>query len=571
MRDLDKPAVVARRGVFAKPTLSGSWVALLFWWQALTPTLIPRSWQIQVFIGAVCLAIGYGIGGLIGRGIQRLLERSGRVTGDAVRRGPWIVLTAAWLVALLFGATRWLAWQNEQREFMGMEPVVWPDGVLMSALSLLCGALLVILGRVISKLVAAATQPIHRRVPATVSVPATALLLVALGFVLSRSVVLRALTSVANAIYAPVNERTTEGILAPESPSVSGSSASLIPWATLGRMGRDFVSTATTRQELALFHGGDASLADPVRVYVGLGSADTAAERAQLAVRELERAGGFERKVLVVWVPTGTGWIVPKAAVALEQLHRGDTAIVAVQYSFLPSLLAVFMDAGLANEAGIALFTAVREHWSRLPPGRRPKLVLFGKSLGTAGVEAPFVRTDASSSVSNLVTQTDGALLAGPKQSNVIRSQLTRERDPSSPIWQPVFEGGRCVRFLNRYQDRPASNVAWPGPRIAYLQHPGDPTSFWNIEVLWWPPEWMRPPRGPDVPNDIRWFPLVSAVQAVGDFIGQLGPPPGFGHDYSTEYVKGWASVVPPDGWKDADTERLEHFIAYMPGDDSEQ
>jgi uncharacterized membrane protein len=336
-------------------------------------------------------------------------------------------------------------------------------------------------------------------------------------------------------------------------------------------MGRDFVATATTAQELAEFHGDDAGLTDPVRVYVGLGSADTAAERIQLAVRELERAGGFERKVLVVWVPTGTGWIVPKAAVALEQLHGGDTAIVAVQYSFLPSVVAVFMDAGLANETGIDLFTAVRERWSRLPPDRRPKLVLFAKSLGTGGVEAPFVGADASSSVSNMLAETDGALLAGAKQGNVIRLQLTRERDPSSPIWQPVFEGGRSVRFLNRYQDRPAANTEWRAPRIAYLQHPGDPTSFWSIDALWWPPEWMAPPRGPDVPDDIRWFPIVSAVQAVGDFLLQLKPPPGFGHDYSTQYVKGWARVLPPDGWTNADTERLEQFIANVPGDHAEQ
>src|SRR5262249_44753251 len=71
-------------------------------------------------------------------------------------------------------------------------------------------------------------------------------------------------------------------------------------------------TTATSAQELAMFHGADARLAAPVRVYVGVRSADSAQHQAQLAVRELERAGGFDRKVLVVWVPTGTGWMVPK-------------------------------------------------------------------------------------------------------------------------------------------------------------------------------------------------------------------------------------------------------------------
>jgi uncharacterized membrane protein len=101
---------------------------------------------------------------------------------------------------------------------------------------------------------------------------------------------------------------------------------------------------------------------------VGVRSADSAATRAALAVRELERAGGFDRKVLVVWVPTGTGWMIPKAAAALEQLHGGNTAIIAIQYSLLPSWLAAFVDAGLANEAGTILFNAVRARWSELPP-----------------------------------------------------------------------------------------------------------------------------------------------------------------------------------------------------------
>jgi uncharacterized membrane protein len=228
------------------------------------------------------------------------------------------------------------------------------------------------------------------------------------------------------------------------------------------------------------------------------------------------------------------------------------------------------MDAGLANEAGITLFNAVRARWSQLPPDRRPKLLLFGKSLGAAGVEAPFVGVNASSSVANMVARTDGALIAGGENRNPIHSQLTRERDRGSPFWQPIFDGGRSVRFLNRDPHQAALDADWPAPRIVYLQHPADPAVFWTITALWWPPEWMAPPRGFDVPDAMRWFPIVSAVQAVGDLYNMLGPPPGFGHDYSTEYVKGWASVVPPDGWTDADTQRLEKFIDETAGDDSE-
>lgn len=553
------------------PSLSGSSLALLFWCHSLTPTLIPRSWEMQVAVGAVCLAIGYGIGTLAGCWGHWLLERSGRSLGDVIRRRSRIVLRAAWLIGILFGATLWVRWQNEQRNLMGMASVGWLDGMLMGALSPLAGVFLVVFGRVITEGFAATRRFIQRHISAVVSVPATALLIVVLGIVLSRGVALRAFTAVANARYAPANEETTEGIVAPDSASVSGSSTSLVAWDTLGRMGRDFVATATSTQELSMFHGADAKLADPVRAYVGVRSADSTVERAALAVRELERAGGFDRKVLVVWVPTGTGWMIPKAAVALELLHRGDTAIVAIQYSFLPSLVAVFVDAGLANEAGTALFNAVHARWSELPPDRRPKLLLFGKSLGAAGVEAPFVGADAAASVACIVARTDGALIAGASRSNAIHSQLTRERDPGSLVRLPVFGKGRSVRFLSRDPDQPALHTEWLAPRIVYLQHGSDPVAFWSVEALWRLPEWMAQPRGFDVPDSLRWFPIVSSVQSVGDFLDQLGPPPGFGHDYSTGYVKGWVSVVPPEGWAQADTERLEQFIDKLTAEDDSE
>jgi uncharacterized membrane protein len=570
MQNSDNALLADRRGVIRTPTLGGSLLALVFWWQSLTPTLIPRSWEMQTGIGAICLAIGYGIGTLAGCGVYRLVEWRGHSPGNVMRRRGWIVLSVVWLVAIVLGATRWLGWQKEQRSFMGMASVTWLDAVLMSALSLVVGAFLVVVGRTFARGVAAGIRFIQVHVPGIVLVPATALLVVVTGIALGRGVPLRTLTAAANSIHSSRNEETEAGIVPPESSAVSGSPASFVGWDTLGRMGRHFVATATSAQELAKFHGANDALVAPVRVYVGVRSADSAEQRANLAVRELERAGGFDRKVLVVWVPTGTGWMVPKATASLEQLHRGDTAIVAIQYSFLPSYLAVFVDAGLANEAGLTLFNAVRARWLQLPPNRRPKLLLFAKSLGAQGVEAPFVGVDAASSVANMVARTDGALIAGGEQRNPIHSQLTRERDRGSPFWQPIFDRGRSVRFLNRDPHQPELDADWPAPRIVYLQHPADPAVCWNAKALWWPPEWLAPPRGFDVPHAMRWFPIVSAMQALGDVYNQLEVPPGFGHNYATEYVKGWASALPPDGWTDTDTKRLEQFMDKIHGDDSE-
>jgi uncharacterized membrane protein len=123
---------------------------------------------------------------------------------------------------------------------------------------------------------------------------------------------------------------------------------------------------------------------------------------------------------------------------------------------------------------------------------------------------------------------------------------------------------------VNRDPNQPALNAKWVAPRIVYLQHPSDPTVFWSLDALWRPPGWMERPRGFDVPDNVRWFPIVSGVQAMADVLDQLNPPPGFGHVYSTDYVKAWASILPPEGWTGADTERLEQFIHNIAGDESE-
>ena len=71
----------------------------------------------------------------------------------------------------------------------------------------------------------------------------------------------------------------------------------------------------------------------------------------------------------------------------------------------------------------------------------------------------------------------------------------------------------------------------------------------------------MDQPRGFDVPAAARWLPLASGVQAIADMIYQVSTPPGFGHVYWTDYVKGWAQVLPPDGWTDGDTQRLQQLL----------
>ncbi|WP_284329407.1 alpha/beta-hydrolase family protein [Demequina litorisediminis] len=104
----------------------------------------------------------------------------------------------------------------------------------------------------------------------------------------------------------------------------------------MGRQGRSFVSTGPTASEIDATSAGGAL--EPVRAYVGLRSADSLEERAQLLLDELIRTDAFDREILVVATTTGTGYLDPHGVDSLEYLWNGDTAIAGMQYSYLPSL-----------------------------------------------------------------------------------------------------------------------------------------------------------------------------------------------------------------------------------------
>lgn len=107
--------------------------------------------------------------------------------------------------------------------------------------------------------------------------------------------------------------------------------------------------------------------------------------------------------------PTGRGWVEPRAAAALEHLYGGDSAIVSVQYSYLPSPLSLLVDPDRAEQAGERLSERVHDRWSRLPADDRPLLLVDGGSLGSTGGQA------AISGPGDLRARTDGARSSAPR------------------------------------------------------------------------------------------------------------------------------------------------------------
>lgn len=545
-------AVVAGRARRWLPCdLAGLAAATVFLCWSLTPSLLPRSWLLQGAVSGSIAAAGYGLGVLVGHLTRRTVRHRPAPRVRRAARGTLAVVAP--LAAgefLRLGA----GWQRDLHLLAGVEQPPPFSYVGIATVTLALFGVLVLIGRGLRWIHRRVAAWLHRWVPRAVARMVSALLVALLVVGLLDGVVLRTLLTAARQVSAAVDRAVAEDLAPPRSTARSGGPGSLVAWEELGSKGREFVTSGPSVPDLRRFGGRPAST--PVRVYVGLGAADGARERAALAIAELERTGGFERAVLCVIVPTGTGWVNAAAADALEYLHGGDTALVAMQYSNLPSWLAYVSETASARAAGRELFNQVYERWVRLPAGSRPLLLAFGQSLGSYGSEAAF------SGVADLRNRIDGVLWVGPPNFNELWRELTARRDAGTPQRLPVVDRGRTVRFAARPPDLLHPDAPWPRPRVVYLQHSSDPVVWWSPELILRRPDWLREPRGPDVLDAVRWFPLVTFTQLTVDLLyDHASEAEPHGHQYGTTAAAAWAAIVPPDGWDPADTARLQREL----------
>jgi uncharacterized membrane protein len=264
----------------------------------------------------------------------------------------------------------------------------------------------------------------------------------------------------------------------------------------------------------------------------------------------------FDRAILVVAAPTGTGFMEEAAIAPLEFLFRGDVATVAMQYSYMQSPFSLIFEPGYGAEAARALFRRVYRHWTRLPKDGRPRLYLQGLSLGALSSEQSVQLHEV------LGDPFHGALWSGPPFPSPIHRSVTAEREPGSTAWLPRFGDGSFIRFANGPDTPLAEGPPWGPMRIIYLQHPSDAIVFFDFAMLWREPDWLRPPRGPEVSPDLQWYPVVTGLQVAADMALSNNVPLGFGHQYSPlSYIDAWIALTDPD-LTPGDLDRLREKFA---------
>ncbi|MGW0159586.1 alpha/beta hydrolase [Mycobacterium sp. NPDC003323] len=532
-------------------------VGALFFCLSLTPSLLPRDWLFAGLIGGINAAIGYGIGVLLSKLLRRFVLR-GRSWWPPDNRALTVLkglvvagaLTAA--VVILVPAARW---QRQVSTLMGIEGPSTPSYLRTAVLAVLFGAACIATWRVLIDLVKLLARMLIRRwrLHSEVAFFIGTALVVVLVVMLVNGVLYRGFLAGASRVFQPQNATSAADVSRPTAPERSGSPTSFASWDSLGYQGRSFVSGGPDAAELTRLNGRPA--AEPIRVYAGLQTADTDEGRVAVLLSELERTEAFDREVLVIIPTTGTGWVNPVAAQAVESMYNGDTALVAMQYSYLPSWISFLGDREKSVDSARAMIDGIHQRWARLPENDRPKLLLYGESLGSYAGQGAFgwLPDIAEKDFS-------GVLWVGPPHESSLWSGLVQRRDPGTPEVQPRYDNGSTVRFSQAADPADVRRVAeppWQGTRVLFLQHASDPVVWWSPNLLFSRPDWLTEPPGQDRTASMRWYPIVTFWQVSADMTNASGVPDGHGHNYGDTVLDGWVAVAPPPGWTPADTERI--------------
>ena len=285
---------------------------------------------------------------------------------------------------------------------------------------------------------------------------------------------------------------------------------------------------------------GEPARANPIRAYVGLESAPSEQERVDLAMRELERTGAFDRSWLMVASPTGTGYVNYAATSILEFLTRGDCASVAMQYSARPSPLSLDRVKEGRLHARM-LCQAIAERCAQSPAGVRPKVLLFGESLGAWTSQDGFVDQG-----------TQGLDRRRDRLRDLDRHARTSAsgRSGSSTTTVPTS----TVRLVGRFNDI----SEWEGLeasereriRFVMITHYDDGVGVFGPELAIQAPDWLcdTAERHPTVPKGMRWMPTTSFFQVLVDMKNAANVVPGAfaakGHDYRADLLPFFHGVL---------------------------
>lgn len=318
----------------------------------------------------------------------------------------------------------------------------------------------------------------------------------------------------------------------PATPLVSGSATSISPFADLGQQGRRFVTDVLTPDYINETMGID-DADHPIRVFVGYNSEPMyPTGRAEMALDEMERTGAFDRDYILLMSPTGTGWVDQTTIESAELFARGNIASVCIQYGRFPSFLSV-QKVALGRSQFRLLLWGVRQRLAALPTEDRPKVLVFGESLG-AWTSSDVVMFNGIKGFDHYGI--DRAFWVGlPWLAKWSGSGMIRgASDLVPPGTVGVFDRHEQLAELSEEERKQL--------RAVILSHDNDPIAVMGPDLMIREPDWLKGERGRGVPPSMSWSPLVTFVQVAVDAANAMVTVPGhfgsFGHDYRADMAR---------------------------------
>ncbi len=446
-------------------TPTGLLVAASFFGAALTPSMMPREPIVQATLAAVAATFGYEVT-LLARSVWRYLELpepKGRLWT------LWLLAACGISLAIMvYSLSKAASWQNATREAVGLPPLESAAPFFIVTVGVLIALCLWLVFRVAGALRRAVAVVLDKMLPRRVAWSCPSFLLAGSCGHLSMEplYVMRFVWPIRLFwLQTFCLSLISKNLQIRKKPAVPGR------WSNGRRWGVGAVTMSRLlRLQQRFPNSGRIMLLILSGSMFGRRSGDTAEERAQLALQELIRVGGFDRSVLVVVVPPGTGWMDPGAHDTIDFMLGGDVATVAVQYSYLTSFLALLAHPDYGVDQARALFNAVYAHWTQLPKDGRPELYVHGLSQGAFNSQATLPLFDM------LGDPIQGAFWAGSPFFSRYWSEVRDRRKADSPAWRPNYGNGSLVRVMDQYGGLEGNYAPWGPIRAVFLNYGSDPS-----------------------------------------------------------------------------------------------
>lgn len=515
---------------------------------SMWPSLLPRSTATQVMASVLVSMTCYAIGAIIQGLVDAVLRRRGSVRSWGGRQ-VLVILVAAAIIAGFIATFQGKQWQQAQITATGV-PISAPDVLVVVVATIVLDLAILWIARGLRAVGRDLASLLGRHTNWTFTIRT---LIGGIVVFAGCFAVMATGLGVSMIFFNQLNNSTT-GQTQPTSTLRSGGPQSLIPWQSLGTEGRAFVDEGPTAAQIQGVTGRPAM--DPIRIYAGLESADGLQAQANLALADLQRVGGLSRKAVIVYTPSTNGLVDPSAASAAEVVAGGDVASISMQYTVMPSFMSMIFSQSQSLDAGTILFNTVRQAIDQLPANSRPKLYVYGESLGAFGSQAPFTGVG----IDGFAEQTDGALWAGPPANSQYWQQMSALASGGT-AWQPIVDDGSVIRFAASPAGIDEPGQPWGSQRGLYLQHATDPVVWWTFGLIANRPQWLDDPRGPGVPQQMTWLPLITFELVTVDLPMAGSMPPTVGHNYLDLVSPGWVSILQPTGWTPENTTALQAFL----------